>query len=138
MGKQTTVSVPPLPTRAEDFPQVFLDRYNSFDLEACMELYADDAVFLPAPGKPVRGKGIRKAMEEFLALGVPIAQREVRHIYTADDTAVLIYDWYLDGTGSDGIPVHIEGTSTDIVRRGADGRYRYLIDNPFGIAPTAG
>ncbi|ASF06903.1 hypothetical protein NBRGN_005_00170 [Nocardia brasiliensis NBRC 14402] len=138
MGKQqSTAQVPPLPDRAEDFPQVFLDRYNSGDIEACMELYEDDAIFMPAPGNPVRGAGIRRAMEEFLALGVPMAQRRIRHIYSADDTAVLIYDWYLDGVGSNGKPVKIEGTSTDIVRRGADGRYRYIIDNPFGIAPTA-
>ncbi len=67
---------------------------------------------------------------------MPIAQRQIRHVYSADDTAVLIYDWYLDGTGSDGTSVHVEGTATDIVRRGSDGRYRYIIDNPFGIAPT--
>ncbi|GAA0613381.1 YybH family protein [Streptomyces crystallinus] len=126
----------PLPDHAEDFPAAFRDRYNSGDIEACMELYEPDAVFMPAPGTPVRGEDIRKAMTDFLSLGVPIAAREPRHVHTAGDTALLIYDWFIDGTGPDGDPVHIEGTATDIVRRGSDGRYRYIIDNPFGIQPT--
>ncbi|UZJ31693.1 YybH family protein [Streptomyces endophytica] len=112
----------PLPDRAEDFPAAFRDRYNSGDIEACRELYETDAVFMPAPGKPVRGEGIRQAMAEFLALGVPIANRQPRHIYTADDTTLLIYDWFIDGTGADGNHVRIEGTATDIVRRGPDRR----------------
>lgn len=127
----------PLPERAEEFPAVFRDRYNSGDIEACMELYEPDAVFMPAPGTPVRGEGIRKAMEEFLGIGLPIDGPEPRHIHTGGDTALLIYDWYIDGTGPDGKHIHIEGTATDIVRRGPDGRYRYIIDNPFGIQPTA-
>ncbi|EFL19641.1 predicted protein [Streptomyces sp. C] len=39
-------------------------------------------------------------------------------------------------TGRDGVPVHVEGTATDVARRGPDGRWRYAIDNPFG--PGAG
>ncbi|MEE4423171.1 hypothetical protein [Streptomyces bugieae] len=44
-----------------------------------------------------------------------------------------IYDGLIDGTGADGNHVRIEGTATDIVRRGTDGRYRHIIDNLFGI-----
>ncbi|MFI7698427.1 hypothetical protein [Nonomuraea sp. NPDC049480] len=42
-------------------------------------------------------------------------------------------DWVIRGTDGDGQPVHIEGTATDVARRGEDGRWRYVIDNPFGV-----
>lgn len=57
-----------------------------------------------------------------------------RHTYVAGDLALLIVDWVIDGTGPDGARVHLEGTATDVARRGADGCWRYVIDNPFGTA----
>lgn len=68
-----------------------------------------------------------------LALGVPI-EVEPRHVYVADDIALLIVDWKISGTAPDGAQVDISGTATDVARRGADGIWRYLIDNPFGTA----
>ncbi len=38
---------------------------------------------------------------------------------------------------ADGNRTHVDGTATDVARRGADGCWRYVIDNPFGIADTA-
>jgi ketosteroid isomerase-like protein len=32
----------------------------------------------------------------------------------------------------DGEHVHVDGTATDVARRGPDGLWRYVIDNPFG------
>ncbi|GAA2400924.1 hypothetical protein [Streptomyces coeruleofuscus] len=28
--------------------------------------------------------------------------------------------------------MYVEGTATNVARRGSDGRWRYVIDNPFG------
>lgn len=56
-----------------------------------------------------------------------------RHVYATDDLALLIVDWVIEGT-ADGRPVRIEGTATDVARRGPDGRWRYAVDNPFGTA----
>ncbi|WP_457027959.1 YybH family protein [Kitasatospora sp. P5_F3] len=58
----------------------------------------------------------------------------VRHTYTADEIALLVVDWTITGTGPDGSPVDLTGTATDVARRGPDGYWRYLIDNPFGTA----
>ncbi len=38
------------------------------------------------------------------------------------------------GTARDGSRVDLSGTATDVVRRGTDGRWRYVIDNPHGTA----
>lgn len=42
----------------------------------------------------------------------------------------------LEGTGPDGAAVRLAGTATDVARRGPDGLWRYVIDNPFGTSPA--
>ena len=41
---------------------------------------------------------------------------------------------WIDGTGPDGKHVHVGGSAADILRRGADGLWRYIIDNNQGTA----
>lgn len=112
-------------------PGVFADAFNSGDPDAVERLFEPGAVFVTEPGNPVRGDQRRHATGEFLRLGVPIAIT-LRHSYVHDDIALLIGDFVIAGTGPDGDPVHIEGTATDVARRGADGCWRYVIDNPPG------
>ncbi|MDF5752636.1 hypothetical protein [Spongiactinospora sp. TRM90649] len=54
--------------------------------------------------------------------------------YVADEIAPLLVDWSISGTTPVGVTVDIGGTPADLARRGADGRRRYVIDNPFGAA----
>ncbi|MEV0353104.1 DUF4440 domain-containing protein [Nonomuraea sp. NPDC050680] len=123
-----------LAERPEDVPAVFAERFNTGDAAAVAEVYESGAVFVPEPGSPLTGQEAHAANERFLSLGLPIAVRP-RHVYTAGDIALLIVDWVIDGTDRDGRPVHIEGTATDVARRGQDGRWLYAIDNPFGVKP---
>ncbi|MEV4129848.1 DUF4440 domain-containing protein [Nocardia sp. NPDC049707] len=111
---------------------VFAAAFNSGSLAAVAEVYEERAVFVPQPGAPTTGAELASATAEFLALGLPITLQP-RHTYVVDDIALLIVDWVIDGTGPDGEHVHIEGTATDVARRGADGLWRYIIDNPFGV-----
>ncbi len=96
-------------------------------------MYEPHAVLAPQPGSPVTGQERNQANERFLGLGLPIAVHP-RHTYVVDDIALLIVDWVIDGVGPDGEHVHVEGTATDVARRGPDGHWRYIIDNPFGVA----
>src|SRR5215467_4694954 len=68
-----------------------------------------------------------------LSLGLPL-EAKARHVFVADDIAQIVLDWSIDGTGPDGKHVHLGGSASDIVRRGADGLWRYLIDNSLGTA----
>ncbi len=54
-------------------------------------------------------------------------QAALRHAYVVDDLALLVVEWSVRGAGVD-----LAATATDVVRRGPDGRWRYVIDNPFG------
>lgn len=58
-----------------------------------------------------------------LALGRPMTV-EVRKVVTRGDLALLIVDWRIGAES---------GTATDVARRGADGGWRYAIDNPGGV-----
>ncbi|MEV0594475.1 YybH family protein [Nonomuraea cavernae] len=126
-----------LAERPEDVPTVFAERFNTGDAEALAEVYESGMVFVPEPGSPLTGQEAHAANEQFMNLGVPITVRP-RHVYTTGDIALLIVDWVIDGTDRGGRPVHIEGTATDVARRGQDGRWRYAIDNPFGVKPGIG
>ncbi|MER5349576.1 DUF4440 domain-containing protein [Kitasatospora sp. NPDC002551] len=118
------------PTDPARLPLVFAEAFNAGDARAVERLFEPGAVFVNTPGDVVTGDERRAAVARFLAFGLPI-RIEVRHCYVAGDLALLIGDYLIAGEGPDG-PVHDEGTATDVARRGADGRWRYVIDNPPG------
>lgn len=114
-------------------PGVFAAAFNTGDPAAVEAVYDDLGVLVPEPGAAVGGAERKEANARFLGLGVPIDVRP-RHVYVADDIALLIVDWSIDGTGPDGAEIGVHGTAADVARRGQDGKWRYLIDNPFGTA----
>lgn len=124
----------PLPTKPEGFMPSLVERFNSGKLSAMMELYAPEAVFIANDGRTMTDHTeIAARLERDLKLGLPLVVN-VRHIFVADDTAQIVVDWLIDGVGPDGNSVHLAGSACDNVRRGADGRWRYLIDNNQGTA----
>ncbi len=76
---------------------------------------------------------IAAELERDLSLGLPL-EANARHVFVAGDIAQIVLDWSIDGTGPDGEHVHLGGLASDVVRRGADGFWRYLIDNNQGTA----
>lgn len=120
-------------TRQND---LFLRAFNSGDRITIERMYSPDAVSVWKEGEePVSGAARRANVAEFLDLGVPMTSR-TRGIYVNGDIALLIVDWQLRGTARDGSPVDLAGTGTDVMRRGRDGRWRYIIDNAYGGSPA--
>jgi ketosteroid isomerase-like protein len=120
-----------LVTDPADLPATFARAFNAGDLAAVDRLFEPDAVRVLTPGVVVTGDGRRGATSSFLQLGIPIVL-SLRHTYVCGDLALLIGDYLIDGVRPDGEHVHFEGTATDVARRGADGHWRYVIDNPPG------
>ncbi|NRQ39969.1 DUF4440 domain-containing protein [Nonomuraea sp. NN258] len=116
-------------------PEAFMAAFNAGDAQRLEHLYATDGVLIPRPGHPVTGEDRAAANRHLLGFGLPIDAR-LRHAYVAGDTALLVVDWSIRGTSRDGHPIDLRGTATDVARRGQDGGWRYLIDNPFGAAPN--
>jgi ketosteroid isomerase-like protein len=114
----------------------FLAAFNDGDAAALEQAYEAESVLVPRPGLPVTGSERSAANAYLVDMGLPMDAR-LRHVYVAGDIALLIVDWSLRGTAPDGTAVDLHGTATDVARRGTDGAWRYVIDNPFGTAsPT--
>ena len=123
-----------LPTQPEGIVASLLERFNSGKVSAMMGLYAPEAVFIANDGRTITDHNeIAAELGRDLKLGLPLVAK-ARHVFVAGDIAQIVLDWSIDGTGPDGEHVHLEGSASDIVRRGADGLWRYLIDNPLGTA----
>ena len=124
----------PLPTEPEGVIPSLIERFNSGKAEAMMALHAPESVFIANDGRTVTDHAeIAARLEHDLRLGLPLVAK-VRHVFVADDIAQLVVDWSIDGTGPDGKHVHVGGSAADILRRGADGLWRYIIDNNQGTA----
>lgn len=125
-----------LSTTAADHPAAFARAFNSGDPLKIELMYEESSTFVSPPGTAHFGQDRISANASFQSLGLPLDVR-LRHLYEAGDIALLIVDWSISGTTSEGELVNIRGTATDVARRGDDGFWRYLIDNPFGTARTA-
>ena len=124
----------PLPTEPEGVIPSLVARFNSGKIEVMMALYALEAVFIAKDGRPITNRNeIAAQFQRDMSLGLPL-KANVRHVFVGDDTAQIVVDWSIDGTGPDGKLVHLGGSASDIVRRGADGFWRYIIDNNQGTA----
>jgi ketosteroid isomerase-like protein len=109
-----------LATRLED---AFIVR----DPGALAELFDEHAILSPRdPDMEVRGS---EEIASFAAAHWQANRRylaQVRHVVQASDTAVVVVDWSLTGRGSsDGTGER--GRGVDVLRRGSDGTWRYLI-----------
>jgi ketosteroid isomerase-like protein len=124
----------PIATESADIAAALVARFNSGKADVMLEMYDPEAVFISSDGRTVTDQAeIAAELEGFLNLRLPM-EATARHVFVADDIAQIVLDWSLDGTGPDGTHLHIEGTACDIARRGTDGIWRYLIDNPLGAA----
>jgi ketosteroid isomerase-like protein len=105
---------------------------NSGNLESLMPLYETEAAFATQPGSLAPGApGVREALSGFIAMNGTL-DLEVTRVLEVDDLALVIGVWSFDGTGQDGEPVRLEAKNADVLRRQADGSWRFVIDNPWG------
>ena len=105
---------------------------NSGNIESLMPLYESEAAFATEPGSLAPGaSGIREALTSFISMKGKL-DLDVTRVLEVDDLALVVGVWSFDGTGPDGEPVRLEARNADVLRRQADGRWRFVIDNPWG------
>jgi uncharacterized protein (TIGR02246 family) len=115
----------------EDMARAFTEAFNSGDLDVVMELYEAEAVLVPEPGQVASGTAaIRSALAGFLGLKGTI-EIEPHRILSLGDVALANTTWKLAGTNPDGTLANLSGDTTEVIRRQADGTWRYVIDDPF-------
>jgi ketosteroid isomerase-like protein len=120
---------------AKQVHELFVERFNAQDADGIIELYEPNAVILP-PDAPEVVSGhvaIRAVLDGFLALKGKMENTIVR-VIEQQGIAILYSRWTVSGTGPDGAPVTVGGTTSDVVRRQNDGSWLFAIDNPLGGA----
>ncbi|MBV2150120.1 SgcJ/EcaC family oxidoreductase [Sphingobium sp. AS12] len=112
----------------EQLHQELARAYGERDLDRLVALFEADATLVPQPGALARGpEEIRAALSGFLQLGGVMAVETVE-IVPAGDCALTRSVWSIIEDGRTKISAH----GVEILRKRADGTWRFLLDHPFG------
>ena len=104
----------------------FAKLYNESNKSGLLDLYAPDAVFTFDGAATARGKAeIEQALAPFFEQPLKISAT-CGACHQAGDTALVRTDWVL--TAPDG-SVAMKGASAEVLRRGADGQWRFIVDH---------
>ena len=108
----------------------FFDAFNAKDVETLASLYEPDALLVMPGGATLAGiDAIKKALEMGVGSG-----RSFRHesqvVHESGDIAVLDCKSTVIDTAADGTVTEHSGASIEVVRRQADGTWRFVIDVP--------
>ena len=121
-------------TTPEQVLESIVDGINTGNLDALMTLYEPEAGFAAQPGDLKPGlSGIRESLGGFIALKGKL-DLKVTRVLESGGLALVVGVWSFAGTGPDGKPVKLAGNNADVLRRQADGSWRFVIDNPWGTA----
>jgi uncharacterized protein (TIGR02246 family) len=131
--------VAPVPSRVpesrstpEQVLASIVEGINTGNLDALMSLYEPEAAFATQPGSLAHGlEGIRGGLAGFIAMKGTL-DIKVTRVLEANGLALVIGVWSFAGTGPDGQPVQLTAQNADVLRRQADGSWRFAIDNPWG------
>ncbi len=116
----------------EQVLEAVVEGINTGNYDLLLSLYEPDAAFATGPGKLAHGLGdICQALDGFIALNGKL-DLEVKRVLQVGDLALVAGQWSFTGTGPDGEPVKLEARNADVLRRQADGSWRFAIDNPWG------
>ncbi len=106
---------------------------NAGDVDGMVSLYEPAGVFIPAPGQVASGsEAIRETFVGLLAAR-PRFELKIASPTRSETFALESFEWRLEGTDPDGNPMALRGTGSAILRRQANGRWLYVIDNPFSF-----
>jgi uncharacterized protein (TIGR02246 family) len=116
----------------EDCDRLFAEYLNAGNLEGVVGLYEARATLVQQDGEAATGTAaIREGVAGFLAMKPQLKMNVKRVVRAGDDLAVLYNDWTMAAIGPDGKAVTLTGKAVEIVRRQADGSWRFAVDDPF-------
>jgi uncharacterized protein (TIGR02246 family) len=120
------------PTKLADMHRIFEAAFNDGDLDALVDLFEPRAVLVPSPEQSAHGRDqIRVALQAYLAARPTIRIQTTAVVETAEGVGLTSGKWNLKGTGPDGQPLEMAGVGAEVFRRQEDGRWLFVIDNPF-------
>ena len=105
--------------------KLFLDAFNSRDVEALVALYEPTAALVTRDGTVLGHDAIREAYRQMLEGGARMDLTTRAVIESKDDLAVLHASWTYHRARK-----ATPGLSTEVVRRQPDGTWLFVIDEP--------
>lgn len=118
--------------KPEEVDQIFAQAMKGGDTAAVLALYENGATLVPDPSQPpVSGaEALRSALTGFASL-LPEFDMHPKVIMENDDLAVVYNDWTGRGRDPQGNEVPMQGNSVEVLRRQADGSWKFIFDDPF-------
>jgi uncharacterized protein (TIGR02246 family) len=115
----------------EDVDRLFAEHVNAGDVEGVVALYEPDGTLLMQDGAPSSGtEAIRTAIGQFVAMNPQLRMSIRQVVHGGGDIAAVYNDWQVTLIGPDGKLIEDSGMACEIVRRQADGSWRFVIDDP--------
>ena len=119
-------------TSPEACDRLFGEHVNAGDLAALMSLYEPGCSLVRRDGGMARGhEEIRPVFERLLAMQARMRTEIVKVVQSGEDLAMVYNDWHMSAKRPDGQPVEASGKAIEVVRRQADGTWRFILDDPF-------
>jgi uncharacterized protein (TIGR02246 family) len=116
-----------------DMHEAFAQATNAGDLDALVGLFDKTAVIVERDGELTTGPAaVRTHLAELLDLHPKMTILATR-AYVNDELALLCSRWTATITAPDGASRTMEFRGSEVARLGADGTWRLVIDNPWGI-----
>jgi ketosteroid isomerase-like protein len=116
----------------EDLLNSQVEEFNKGNTNFLMTLYEKDVCFASKPGQVVKDlESIRRTLQDFIGKGAKLEAR-VKRVLQADNLALLITEWSLNGTEPDGRIFNLTGRGTVVLRRQSDDTWLMVIENPWG------
>ncbi len=109
--------------------RILVEYLNAGDIDGVIDLYEEEAVFVDLDGAVAGLVDIRSAHRTFLDSGLVLTLND-SVAYVADNIALVHWSWTVtqrDGPSADGV-------SAEVLRRQADGSWKFIIDNSDGSA----
>ena len=121
----------------EDLLNLQVEEFNKGNVSFLMTLYENDACFASEPGQVVKDlESIRQSLQRFIDMRAKLEAR-VKRVLQAGDLALLITEWSMNGTESDGKLINLTGRGTVVLRQQKQQHsdriaWRIVIENPWG------
>ena len=101
---------------------------NGGDVDALLDLYEPDARVVNQDGSVIVGREAARAIvSELVALGGRM-DITTRFVVEMGDVALLSNEWHFRAD-----EVELSGITAEVARRQPDGRWLYVIDNPYAV-----
>ena len=116
--------------KPEDIHKLFQKYFNEQDLEGLGTLYAENAMFIPSSGRsPIIGReNIKNELKPYFESRGTIYNIS-RSIYENGDIALIKSVWKYESE-KDRVE---EGTAIEVLKKTNEGRWVFVIDNPYGV-----